>query len=115
MPRKKTKSEQKSPKQPAIYRQKRKDGRDTAFTVIDGQRIHLGVHGTLEAEKEYRRVVAEWNTGIIAPKQANADITVTELVLRFLKERQNKVSHKQWDNEQRSLASLFLYTEIRIP
>jgi len=101
MPRKKAKSGQKSPKQPAIYRQKRKDGRDTVFTVIDGQRIHLGVYGTSEAEKEYRRVVAEWNTGIIAPKQANAGITVAELVLRFLNERQKKVSHNQWKHGRR--------------
>ena len=94
MSKQETKSEQRKPKQLAIFRQKRRGRQDTAFTVIDGRRIHLGVYGTPEAEKEYRRVVAEWNTGIIAaPKQTNtADITVAELVLRFLKERQNKVS-----------------------
>jgi integrase len=111
MSKKETRSEQKIPKQLAIFRQKRRGRQDTAFTVIDGRRIHLGIYGTPEAEKEYRRVVAEWNTGIIAPKQTStADITVAELVLRFLKERQQKVSHTQWDNERRAaivLVSLY--------
>jgi hypothetical protein len=88
----------KHPKQPTIYRQKRPNRPDTAFTVIDGQRIYLGTYGSPEAEKEYRRVVAEWNTGIITPKQTQtANITVAELVLRFLKERKQKVSAIQWD------------------
>ena len=97
-------------KQPAIFRQKRRNGQDTAFTVIDGRRIYLGIYGTPEAEKEYRRAVAEWNTGIITPKTNTADVTVAELVLRFLKERQGKVSHTQWDNERRAtivLVSLY--------
>ena len=90
MSKKETASGQKSPKQPAIFRQKRQGRQDTAFTVVDGQRIHLGIYGTPEAEKEYRRVVAAWNTGIISPKQTNTDVTVAELVLRFLQERQKK-------------------------
>ena len=92
---------QKSPKQPTIRRQKRRGRQDTAFTVIDGQRVHLGVYGTPEAKKEYHRVVAKWNTGIIAPKQTSTDITVAELVLRFLKERKEKASHTQWNHECR--------------
>ncbi|MCL2006037.1 MAG: hypothetical protein FWG73_07705 [Planctomycetaceae bacterium] len=104
MPPKKAKS---SPKQPAVYRQKRHNRQDTAFVIIDGQRIHLGIFGTPEAETEYRRLVAEWNANIVAPKQINsADCTVAELVLRFLKEREGKVSHTQWDNERRTAAVL---------
>ena len=102
MPKKEKKSETKSPKQPAIFRQKRRSGQDTAFTIIDGQRVYLGLYGTPEAEKEYRRVVAEWNIGIITPNKTDtAGITVAELVLRFLKEREGKVSPTQWDNERR--------------
>jgi len=89
MPPKKAKS---SPKQPAIYRQKRQNGQDTAFTLIDGQRIHLGTYGTTEAETKYRRAVAEWNADIVVPKTNTADIIVAELVLRLLKEREGKVS-----------------------
>ena len=60
MPKKKIKSEgQNCLKQPAISRQRRRNRQDTAFTVIDGRRIHLGLYGTPEAEKEYRCVVAE--------------------------------------------------------
>jgi integrase len=108
MPKNKTKKAgQKSPKQSAIHRQKRRTGQDTAFTVIDGQRVHLGVYGSPEAEKEYRRVIAEWNTGMIAPKpERTENITVAELVLRFLKERQGKVSFTQWDNERRTAVVL---------
>ena len=47
MPPKKAKS---GPKQPAIYRQKRHNRQDTAFTIIDGKRIHLGIFGTLDAD-----------------------------------------------------------------
>ena len=113
MSKKETKSGQKSPKQPAIFRQKRRDGRDTAFTLIDGRRIHLGVYGTPEAEKEYRRVVAEWNAGIIAPKTNIAGVAVAELVVRFLKERQRKVSPIQWDKEHRICTVLVsLYGDI---
>jgi integrase len=116
MPKRKVKKlGQTSSKQPAISRQKRKGRQDTAFTVIDGQRIHLGLYGTPEAEKEYHRIVAEWNTGIISPKQTPQDITVAELVLRFLKERQGKISHKQWDWQQRTafvLVSLYADTEV---
>jgi hypothetical protein len=104
---KQNQSKKQKPKQPVMYRQKRRNRQDTAFTVIDGQRIHLGVYGTPEAEKEYRRVVAEWNAGVIAPRQANSvGVTVAELVLRFLKERQNKVSATQWDNERNTAAVL---------
>ena len=98
MPPKKAKS---SPKQPAIYRQKRQNGQDTAFTLIDGQRIHLGTYGTTEAETKYRRAVAEWNADIVVPKTNTADIIVAELVLRFLKKRKEKASAIQWDKEQR--------------
>ena len=105
MPRKKTNSK---PKQPAIYRQKRHDGKDTAFTVIDGRRIHLGVYGSPEAEKEYRRVVAEWNAGIITLQTSTADVTVAELVLRFLQERKGKASPIQWDKEHRICSVLVL-------
>jgi len=102
MARKKAKSETKSPKQPTIRRQKRLGRQDTAFAVIDGQRIHLGIFGTQEAEKEYRRAVAEWNTGLITPKKSYSNnTTIAELVLRFLKERKYKVSPTQWDNERR--------------
>ena len=52
MPKRKIKKAGKtSPKQPTIFRQKRRNGQDTTFTVIDGRRIHLGVYGTPEAEK----------------------------------------------------------------
>jgi len=87
MLRKKAKS---GPKQPAVYRQKRQNGQDTAFTIIDGKQIHLGLFGTPEAETEYRRLVAQWNANIVAPKANSADCTVAELVLRFLKERERK-------------------------
>ena len=107
MPPKKAKS---SPKQPAVYRQKRQNRQDTAFVIIDGQRIHLGIFGTPEAETEYRRLVAEWNANIVAPKQINsADCTVAELVLRFLKERKEKASPIQWDKEQRICAFSFRF------
>jgi integrase len=113
--KKNQKNRKQSPKQPVMYRQKRKFGQDTAFTRIDGQRIHLGVYGTPETEKEYRRVVAEWNAGIIAPRQVNSiGITVAELVLRFLKERQNKGTPTQRDNERRIaevLVSLYANTD----
>ena len=113
MPKKKTKIGQKSPKQPAIYRQKRRNGRDSAFTIIDGRRIHLGIYGTPETEKEYRRIVAEYNTGIIAPKTTPADCTVAELVLRFLKERKEKTSQIQWDKEHRiCIVLLSLYGDM---
>jgi integrase len=95
-----------SPKQPTIYRQKRRNGQDTAFTRIDGRRVHLGVYGSPEAEKEYRRVVAEYNTGFIVPKQTGTNVSVAELVLRFLKERKTKVSPLQWDFERRPAAVL---------
>ena len=52
MPKRKIKKTGKAnPKQPAIFRQERRNGKDTAFTVIDGRRIHLGIYGTPEAEK----------------------------------------------------------------
>jgi len=117
MPKKKIKKAGKaSPKQPAIHRQKRRNGKDTAFTVIDGRRIHLGIYGTPEAEKEYRRAIAEWNTGIITPKQFNtANVTVAELVLRFLKERKEKASPIQWDKEHRiSTVIVSLYGDIDV-
>jgi hypothetical protein len=90
-----------NPKQPTIKRQKRHNGRDGSYTVIDGQRIYLGVYDSPESEKEYRRVVAEYNAGFITPKQASTDVTIAELVLRFLKEREGKVSVIQWEHEQR--------------
>ena len=103
MPPKKAKS---GTKQPAIYRQKRRNGQDTAFTIIDGKRIHLGIFSTPDAETEYRRLVAEWNAGIVAPKANSVDCTVAELILRFLKERKEKASPIQLDKEQRICAVL---------
>jgi len=50
------------------------DVQGTAFTSIDEQRIHLGIYGIPETEKEYCRAVAEWNFGIIAPKARTADV-----------------------------------------
>jgi hypothetical protein len=99
--------------QPVIHRQKRRNRQDNAYTVIDGQRIYLGVYGTPEAEKEYRRIVAEYNACFATPKQASTDVTVAELVLRFLKEREGKVTHNQRDNAYRPVLVLVsLYGDI---
>ena len=91
----------KSSAQPSILRQKRKGGADTAFVIIDGRRIYLGIYGTPKAQKEYHRIVAEWNNNFIAPTKNTENITIAELVLRFLQEREKNVSPSQWDAESR--------------
>jgi hypothetical protein len=53
-----------SPKQPAIKRLKRRNRQESVYTVSDGQRIYLGIDGSPEVDKEYRRAVAEDNAGL---------------------------------------------------
>jgi len=58
------------------------------------------------------RAVAEWNTNIITPKANTTNVTVAELVLRFLKDRKGRVSHTQWDNERMAtIALVSLYSD----
>lgn len=69
---------------PKYRRQKRTTGPDLAFVEIHGQRIYLGAHGTPESRARYRRALAESKaTGGHAPLVLE-DLTVTELLARFL-------------------------------
>ena len=68
---------------PSDRRQKRK-GPDLAYVVLNGHRFYLGKYDTLESRAEYRRLVAEWFARRVQPKVAQDQITVVELIARFM-------------------------------
>ncbi|MDR1960297.1 MAG: site-specific integrase [Planctomycetaceae bacterium] len=70
---------------PALCRQKRKSG-DLAFVRIDGAKFYCGNWGTLEADENYQRILAEW---LIAKRIPNSQkkretVTIRVLVAAFL-------------------------------
>ena len=48
-----------APRIPKLRRQREPSRPDRAFVQVDGQRIHLGIYGSEEANERYARVVEE--------------------------------------------------------
>ncbi len=48
---------------PKYRRQRRPDGNDSAFVVLNGERTYLGVFNSRESRQAFHRVVAEWEAG----------------------------------------------------
>jgi len=69
---------------PQYRRQRKSDGRDLAFVLLDGQRRYLGRYETPESHAEYARLIAEWKAGGRRLPVDPADITIVELAERFM-------------------------------
>ena len=65
------------------YRRQREKGRDRAYVVLGGRRIHLGGYDTLESRERYARVIAEWTANGFQLPVSRDEITVVELIARF--------------------------------
>lgn len=74
----------KKPQIPKYRKQKRANGRHTAFAQIDGKRYRLGTYDSQESWTKYHRLIAEWaEAGYKTPFKVDDDVTVAELVARF--------------------------------
>jgi len=68
---------------PKYRRQKRSNG-DIAFVELNGQRHYLGAYGTAKSKQKYHHLLVEWTTAggqLPVPKE---EITIMELLARFL-------------------------------
>ncbi len=45
---------------PSYRKQRRKTGQDTAFVVLDGRRVYLGLWDIPDSRQKYARVIGEW-------------------------------------------------------
>ena len=96
--------------------------RQYSYVRINGQRCNTGKLSpagkiTPEAEKEYRRIIAEYLANQDKPTKPDS-ITVDELVLRFTKEhlptvstRENQIFHNEnhlWDAAVYALAAAMI-------
>jgi integrase len=96
------------------YRRKRtKSGPLAVVTLPDGlgnrRDVLLGRYGTASSRQEYARVIAEWEAAgrrLLAPE--TRDITVTELIGRFLPWMQNHYRHA--DGTPTKEVAAFLYS-----
>lgn len=69
----------------AMYRrQRRADRSDLAFVELGGRRHYLGPYGTDASHERLPRMVAEWAANQGNTAEAVQDITVVELVARFI-------------------------------
>ena len=69
------------------YRKHKASGQ--AIVVLSGKRFYLGPYGTSDSRREYARLIAEWETNHRQSlAQPAAEITVVELLARFLKHAQ---------------------------
>ena len=62
--------------------------RNTAVVYIDGQTVRLGQWGSDEAREAYDRLIAEWLVNgrkLPAPEPEDEPVTVTELVVEYLR------------------------------
>jgi len=63
-----------------------KQDRSYAVVYINGRKIFLGKWGSVEADTEYRRILAEWVSNPVSPgTKSNGLATIDELALAFLK------------------------------
>ena len=85
-----------------------------AYVRIHGRKTYLGIHGTAEAQREYHRVVAEYHANASAPPRDKKGITLDELCLRFLEDKKDKISAKQWGN-YKSLIEILLSQYAGLP
>jgi len=69
---------------PSYRRQKRKGRPDLAFVLLAGQRHYLGEHGSPESREQYVRLIREWqcNGGFV--RSSAAEITVSEIIARWM-------------------------------
>ena len=87
---------------------------NSAYVRIHGRKIYLGIHGTPEAKREYHRVIAEYHANASAPPKDKKSITLDELCLRFLEDKKDKISAKQWGN-YKSLIEILLSQYAGLP
>ena len=74
-------------KVPKKCRQKRKDGNDLAFVILNGTKHYLGAYNSPESDENYKRVLAEfWGTKKTpsSKKDAATATTVRTLVDAYL-------------------------------
>jgi len=80
-------------RKPAYRRQKRPDGRDLAFVVVDGVRHYLGAYDSPESREAYDRLLAERAaTGRTSPP-GPGEITITDLCAHFWEHAQRYYRH----------------------
>jgi len=72
-------------KQPAYRRQKKHGRQDQAFVVLNGKRHWLGVYDSPESWDRYQQLMAEWWTSRGDPPPPPDQITIIELLARWLK------------------------------
>jgi hypothetical protein len=60
-----------------------------AYVFLNGRDVNLGVFGTLAAQTEYDRVVAEWLANGRRLPSAGDDLTIAELALRYSEYAEN--------------------------
>ena len=69
-----------------------------AFVELSGKRHYLGRWGTEASQREYARILAEWQAGGGHPAVPAVEITVSELVARYV--RFAKGYWKSWVHER---------------
>ena len=66
-----------------VYRRHPASGQ--AVVTLDGRDFYLGPHSTAASRREYDRLIGEWlAAGRSLPKR-EADLTIAELAMRYLK------------------------------
>jgi hypothetical protein len=60
-----------------------------AFVELSGKRHYLGKHGTPRSRSEYKRLIAEWEARGRRPLVDSSDLSVVELLARFLEHAQS--------------------------
>ena len=72
-----------SKRKPGYCKQRRSDS-DLAYVELNGHRFYVGKYGTPESKDAYRRLIAEWCAGQAQPTVTKDQITLVELIDRFM-------------------------------
>jgi integrase len=72
-------------KSPKYCRQSRPGKPDLAYVVLkNGPRVYLGTYDSEESQHQYHRVLAEWHATGTTEARVSSDLTITELLDRYL-------------------------------
>lgn len=87
------------------YRRQKGRPHDRAFVDLGAGRVYLGQYDSPASREEFHRLIAEWLAGNAQPTVAPNELTVVELVARFMRHAEQHYRHP--DGTPTSEAGIF--------
>ncbi len=87
------------------YRKQKRDDKDLAFVVIDGQRKYLGEYGTPASKRAYHSIMAEYNATGVAGDSKTEELMMCELCALFMEHAEQY--YRKADGKSTSEVAIF--------